>query len=214
MPQQQNESRSLLQLFDRHGRRLRGSLPATTGPWLARSTQAWRPARARMASATEGSPRTEIGNKRQPADPHQRIGGDRRQDIFRIGMGKHRQGDGMGRMKVDHRRGVAAAVVECGMKRQLLGRRPSTLARAVAVQAAKLGRIEEAERGIGRGHQKSAIGQSNADVSRRAGRQATLEQRAGKAADLLAAALSAVTGPLPRSGSPCHRSRWRRNCPI
>ena len=69
-----------------------------------------------MASATEWIPRAEIGTRGEPADPHQRIGSERRQDIFRIGgMGKARQGDGMGRMKVDHRRGVAAAVVSGGI---------------------------------------------------------------------------------------------------
>ena len=144
-------------------------------------------------------------------------------------MGKARQGDGMGRMKVDHRRGVAAAVVECGMKRQLLGRRPTTARGAAAVQAARglLGRRSspQSRRQSSAGSRKPS--EASVGVTRNppsGNRTLTFPDEPGvrprsnseRARRQICSrtALSPVNARLPKSGSPGHRSQWRRNCPI
>ena len=56
----------------------------------------------------------------------------------------------------------------------------------VGVEPRQPGRVEKAERGIGRRHQIAAVLQPHADIARRARRQPALEQRAAEPADFLA----------------------------
>src|SRR5215813_11690746 len=67
--------------------------------------------------------RAKIGNERQPADPHHVIGGDRRQYVIGVDLGKAGDRDRMRRMEMDDRAGGALFFVHDAMQKTLLGRR-------------------------------------------------------------------------------------------
>src|SRR5207253_3233315 len=77
-------------------------------------------------------------------------------------------------------------LVERGVQRHLLGRSIARYEPSVGTEPRQPCRIEEAERGIGRGHQPAAIPELCADIAGGARRQPALEQRAAEPADVLA----------------------------
>ena len=69
----------------------------------------------------------------------------------RVDIGQHRHRDRVSRMQVDYCARLRPAVVQSGVKRDLLGGRVAVDQPAVGVQARQSGGIEKAERRVGRG---------------------------------------------------------------
>ena len=127
---------------------------------------------------------TEIGDERQPTDPHHVIGGDRRQHVFRIDFGKAGDCDRMRRMQMHNGASGGALLIHDTVQKALLGRRVAGNKPSVEIELRKARRVEAAERSVGRRHQPAFAG-PHADIAGGAGGQAAREDRLADRADRL-----------------------------
>src|SRR6185312_6389536 len=126
-----------------------------------------------------------IGHERQPADTHDVIGGDGRQNVVRIDFGERGDRHRICRMEMHDGAGLRPLLIHGAMEKRLLG---GSIARNMLARSVELGEargVEPAERDIGRRHQP-AILQPRADIAGAAESEAALEQRRTEATDLLA----------------------------
>ena len=98
-----------------------------------------------------------IGDQRQVADPHDVIGGDRRQHIGRVDIGQAADRHGMGGVQMDHRAGLRPLAIHGQMQHAFLGRRVAGDKSAGVIQFRQPGRVEGAQGGAGRRHQPAVI---------------------------------------------------------
>src|SRR3546814_551576 len=143
--------------------------PSNPGHGIAQRLVAWR----------------EVRHQRQRSDPHDVIGGERRQHVVRIDVSEATDGDRVGGVQVHHRPRLVPAV-QRQVQESYLGRLVAIDPLAPVVETGEPRRVEFAESDSGGRHQPAAVGQPGADVAGAAEREAALEERAAVAADILA----------------------------